>query len=271
MQKCQQVAELEVTLTVSNEIIQNQVKYSNQLPVRRIWQNDAWRDSNRIAIVGGGPSLKNNLDQLRKYKNIMACGSVHDYLLENNIIPNWCVICDPEEIMAEYISKPCLDTDYLVASHCHKAVFDKLEHNKVFLWHAGGSPDQNKQFGFPDNDFIIGGGCTVGTRAIVLAMTGFGFYDQALFGFDSCLDGEQHHAYEFKDSSKESLGSIYEVKLDYPDSPTFKVAGYMLAQVQDFQKICKIYSGKLNTKVIGGGLIAAIIENAEKQYNEGMK
>src|SRR6516165_5381761 len=33
-----------------------------------------------IAIVGGGPSVKGYLDEIRKFRWIMAAGSTHDYL-----------------------------------------------------------------------------------------------------------------------------------------------------------------------------------------------
>jgi hypothetical protein len=41
--------------------------------------------SKKIAIVGGGPSLKDNLDELRNFDVILVAGSPHDYLLENGI------------------------------------------------------------------------------------------------------------------------------------------------------------------------------------------
>lgn len=260
------IENLVVSPSISFELMHDNVQHAVSLGLPKITDNVAWREQNQIAIVGGGPSLANNLEQLRKHKYIMVCGSAHDYLMSQGIIPNWCVVCDPDELMNDYLQHKSLATDYLVASQCHAKVFEHLKHNKVFVWHAGGSDAENDLIKFPDGDVYLGGGCTVGTRAMVIAL-GFGFYNQTLYGFDTCLaDDYKHHAYDFVNPEKETVGNIYEIKIGSPDSPTFKVAGYMLAQARDFQILCGIHKDKLNVKVVGGGFLAAIIECAEKEY-----
>ena len=71
----------------------------------------------KIALIGGGPSLKDQLDDIRKFDGVtVACGSVHDYLIDNHIYPTFCVLCDPDEITSYYISSPNASTIYLVAT-----------------------------------------------------------------------------------------------------------------------------------------------------------
>lgn len=216
-----------------------------------------FRANTPIAIVGGGPSLETQLDQLRKYKYIMACGSVHDYLLKNFIVPNWCIVVDPSPIVIDYIQTPVKTIKYLLASQCHPEVFEYLKDYKISLWHSAGAKFDNNVFG---NELAIGGGCTVGTRAIIMAMA-FGYYKLHLFGFDSCLDDNyKHHAYSFQRPKEESLGKITEVSLGKPDGRKYKVADYMLAQFMDFKHIIGNEGKHCEFKVFGEGLLKELCD-----------
>ncbi len=259
--------EFEITPSLTFDELSKNVKHTSNLGLRPITDCDAWRSDNRIAVVGGGPSLKHNLKELRRYKYIMACGSVHDYLVDNNIFPTWCAVTDPDEIMIKYLQRPSPHTKYLLASQCHPKLFDHLRYDDVFVWHAGGSPEENQLIKFPDTDYVLGGGCTIGTRAIVIA-THFGFENITLFGFDSCIVGDEHHAYDFVDPSKETLGHIFDIKVGSEDSPTFKVAGYMVGQIRDFQALCAIYAKTIKFTIVGDGPLAEIISLASKQAQE---
>src|SRR5262245_44877313 len=67
-----------------------------------------------IALVGGGPSLKNNLEELRKFKTVIACGSVHDFLLLNDITPTYSTICDPDPVSINYLKLKHPEVKYLI-------------------------------------------------------------------------------------------------------------------------------------------------------------
>lgn len=217
----------------------------------------SWREGRSIALVGGGPSLSNYLGELYKYQTVIACGSVHDYLVNNGVIVDYCVVCDPDPITAEYLKLHHESITYLLASQCDKSVFNLLRERTCYLWHSSGGEEFNKIF--TDKENIIPGGCTVGTRAILTAI-GMGYKNIDLYGFDSCITDNRHHAYNFIDETRESLGNISEISLDGPDKPKFQVAGYMMAQIFDFQKILDTYAGKLNINVYGGGPLAEILK-----------
>ena len=170
--------------------------------------------SQRIALVGGGPSLRDNLEELRTFDTILACGSVYDYLIDNNIIPVYAAACDPDPITANYLTKPHVDTEFLIATGCDKKVFDVLKDNKVTIWHCF-SDENSKEFLRLDPNYqAIGGGCTVGLRAISIAIM-LGYTNIHFFGFDSCLgDKEEHHVYPFTDESEYlGLGTIYDLRI----------------------------------------------------------
>ena len=121
-----------------------------------------WREGRAIALVGGGPSLLETLPELTKYYKIIACGSVHDYLLDNNIIPDYCLICDPDPLMSKYLTKWHEDCIYLIASQCDKSVFELLIKGnghvapRCFIWNCGGEESFNQEM-FKNQEISIPG------------------------------------------------------------------------------------------------------------------
>jgi len=265
------IDECNVTTAKSTDEIIANIKENVKHNYFEVTNSGFWRESVPIAIVGGGPSLKLTIKELKQYnkltvfgpyRQIVACGSSHDYLIENKIYPNICVVCDPDEIMINYLQKPCSATIYLLASQCHPSIFKHLEKYTSCIWHAGGNNFDISEFG---NRAVIGGGCTVGTRAICLAL-GMGFNNLHLFGFDTCLDENfKHHAYEFTDPEKETIGNITEIRLGGPEGKKFYVAGYHLGQLFDFQKMLRIYADRMQITVHGGGLLAHLMDLAKKE------
>lgn len=255
------------TAVSTDNILKNiEINKNRKLPV--IHQMSSWRDIIPIAIVGGGPSLKTQLNKLKDYKYILACGSVHDYLVENNIRANWCVVCDPDpDIMGTYLSRHNEETEYLIASQADPSLFELLKDRKVTMWHLFGDKVDPNIYG--DGQIAVGGGCTVGTRAMVIAL-GMGFTQLHMFGFDNCLNGSEHHAYPFNDPEKEKIYDEYEIALEV-DGPKFKVAGYHLGQLFDIKSLMKQYANKMHITVFGDSFFSYFIQLAEKrlkQYQE---
>lgn len=250
------------TATPTDKIIEN-IK-ANVGNFSSIHLLDEWREGKPIAIVGGGPSLKSQLEELRKYPIILACGSVHDYLVENDIFPTWTAICDPDPVMNTYISNHNNKTTYLVASQCDPSTFDLLKDRDTHIFHLAGDKFDPAIYG--ENQIPIGGGCTIGTRAMVIAIN-FGFYNQHLFGFDTCLSEEngnvRHHAYEFN-TKEEKIHDTHDIKFEV-DGPTFKVAGYHLGQLFDIKAVMAHYANVINITVHGESLLSYFMELAKKR------
>ena len=85
-----------VTTAATIEDILENISLSKDIAIernlRQIHELKEWREQAPIAIVGGGPSLKDNIKELKQYKSIIACGSVHDFLIENG----WPVVGRPQ-------------------------------------------------------------------------------------------------------------------------------------------------------------------------------
>jgi len=253
---------------IPTEVVRQNVldaRRSNIEPINRCL---AWREGRPIAVIGGGPSLKEYLPELNKYQTNLACGSVHDYLAQNGVIPKFCILCDPDPVMAKYLINSNSFTTYLVASQCDKEVFKALYGKKVYIWHCAGDPEFDLEM-FPDKSNIIPGGCTVGTRGIFAAI-GMGYKIIHLYGFDSCVWESEHHSYQFA-TKEERIGELTEISLDVPGGKKYLCAGYMLAQIFEFQQILKMYAGKIEFKVFGGGPLSEILNFGEEQVKEQLK
>lgn len=213
----------------------------------------------KIALIGGGPSVKDYLKEIQQFDGItVACGSVYDYLVDNNIIPTFCVLCDPDTITLNYISKASGGTIFLVATQCNPNIFEKLKFHAVYVWHCFN--DNEKELREIDPNYkAVGGGCTVGLRALSIAVI-LGYSNIHFYGFDSCLEDEQHHAYDFS-TDDESVGEIYEVKLVQNPEKVYKVAGYHLAQVDNFRETLSKFGDKFTPTFHGTGLLPDMMCN----------
>lgn len=221
----------------------------------------------RIALVGGGPSIRDSVAELVDFHTIIACGSAHDWLQAHcPRVPTFCAICDPDPVMANYLRAPDHETKYLISSHCNQTVFDALGGHDVTMWHCWpiGAGDQDAREYLQEKTpgwVAIGGGCTVGLRALTIAMM-MGYTEIHFFGFDSCMgmSDDEHHAYPFTDETKEFLGDIYNVKIgmgpSHPKPREYRVAGYQLAQADHYKQMLQAFGHLFRPVFHGPGLMA---------------
>jgi hypothetical protein len=201
-----------------------------------------------IAIVGGGPTLAQTIDELRSFRHVMVCGSAHDHVVAQGIEPEYCVLLDPDPITCNYIRTPVPTCTYLVASMCDASVFEQLKHYPVAVWHCAGGVDPS----IYNSEPAIGGGCTVTLRALSIAII-LGYRHQHYFGFDSCFQGGEHHAYAAEDVAKPVDVRVSET------GRTFLASGYMLAQATQFQDALRTQGHLFEPTIHGDGLIAEIM------------
>lgn len=205
-----------------------------------------------VAIVGGGPSLNDTIDELRSFHGpVLVCGSAHDHLTRSGVKPHYCAILDPDPIASNYLREDGGDCLYLVASHVAPHVFGALRGKRIAIFGAGGT--------FPTDDFyplpvVMAGGRTVGTRAMGLALA-LGFTDMVLFGVDSCVRDDQTHAYLVG----EPVGDLVPI---YCNGRRFMCARYMIGQATDFQQFMGAFGHLFGIEVRGDGLLAEIMKAA---------
>lgn len=216
-----------------------------------------------VCLAGGGPSLKRTQDALRDAPTVISCGSSHDYLMEQGIVPTFAVACDPDPIMQAYLQNPSRNTIYLLSAHCNPGLFDHLKDYRVVVWNCFMDDPRARELLTEidgPNWRAIGGGCTVGLRSISIALM-LGFKDIHFFGFDSCveqIDGQTaHHAYGYA-TEKEVMQDLYAVRcgVDAPGERTYLCEGYQLAQAYHFKLFVTAHGHRFRAYFHGGGMLS---------------
>ena len=208
--------------------------------------------SGAVAIVGSGPSLKENWKQLRAFKgDIIACNAACQFLLERDIIPNYMMCFDADALMLEFVT-PHPKITYLLASRCPPKAFDMLSESKVICWHAAGDERIEDLLNKHNRmePMIVGGGAAV-TRAMVLAMP-MGYKKIHLYGVDSSFaKGDTHIRKSTTDERHMEIMCAGRV---------FMTAPWMAQQAEDFKTLIPTFRNLIDVEFIvhGDGLIPHI-------------
>ncbi len=205
-----------------------------------------------IAIVGGGPSLKSELDNLRAFPGpVMGCGTVHDYLITNGVIPKYHINGEPDAdgVVLRWFQHPHPDVTYLLASFCPADIFDALADYNVRVWHLA-LPEGPRLPDFRGEPTVLGGSFIVGRAwplAVVLGHTDFHF-----FGFDCSFpeDCESQHAYEYGWTKEEPVAAIYLGR-------RFVTTPGLMHQLENFVKMLVSADDKFQITIHGDSLAAA--------------
>jgi hypothetical protein len=132
-----------------------------------------------VAIVCGGPSMKDSLADIRAQRRrgakIVTVNNAMRFLMEHGITPDVHVMLDARPANAAFVQNAPQGVKYLIASQCHPSVFDALEGRDVVLWHSAFG--DNAQFrevldpwwSGPNQKpvVLVPGGGTVGLRCTV--------------------------------------------------------------------------------------------------------
>ena len=189
-----------------------------------------------IAIVAGGPSLPQYLDEL-KGKKIVAVNGAHDYLLSKGIAPDVHLIIDARPENAAFITTPA--KEYWLASQCDPAVFDKAKNVTVVHMNTADVLDSIPMSMKPIN--LISSGSTVGLAGMAIAYC-LGYRKLYVYGMDSSYDSARHAYPQSLNDEDRAIEAIV-------GGRTFKCAPWMIAQAQQFQTLsaeliegdCEIY------------------------------
>lgn len=182
-----------------------------------------------LCVVGGGPSLADTIGEIRAFVDqrrgyVAAVNGALQWLLDHDVVPTMCGVCDPSPHMAGIVTADPRVT-YFLASIVHPSVYDKLINAgcRIFRWNSSAVPDGLRVLDQVEPDwFTVGGGSTMGLRWLTLGLT-LGFRDFDLHGFDSSFREKSSHAYPDHQDAKEWMNFN-----GYQTRPNF------LGQVSDF-------------------------------------
>ena len=220
-----------------------------------------WRRPSAVCIVGGGPSLTDEVGALRhlikRGAKVLAVNKPHDWLLRRGLRCDYAALLDPKDWVADYIDldlaaskatrrkagKFWTAPKYLIASQCHDLVLEKFKGRRdAYLWHAAAGLGESEilRSEFPRELWVnIAGASVIGLRAVGLAH-GLGFRMMHLFGIDGSMKPPKNPAdapalYAYDKPRTEKTWSPFEVKLTSGWRRAFLSNHHMARSVYEFE------------------------------------
>lgn len=228
--------EIEVFCIAPNEELFSQIR-ENCAATRR-WAKAIPAHDGAAVLVGGGPSLRKNLDGVRMRQEhgqkVFALNGACKFLNDNGITPDYQVLLDPQPLLIDYIGDA---KEHLVASQCHPSILKALPN--ATLWHLDVEGAKEQIPPFDDDYCLVGGGITVGLSAMCVAYS-MGYRAIHCYGYDSSYaDDGQDHAY----AAPADVGSkVVHKRLDHNTivvtyaGKKFNTSLCLFQQAQTFQK-----------------------------------
>ncbi len=204
----------------------------------------------KVAVVAGGPSVEEDLDELRNFDGyIVAINGAHDWLISHEITPDAMIMADAHENMAEMVRKPQMETTYMMASWCDPKVFDALKDHNVILWHAATDEKDNGTMSI----------CTgpSGLTAAPLLLYVIGYREIHLYGADSSLSSIQSHIYKEGGITKDKMQVLV-------GTDVYLTTAQFVLQAAHLWDLKKTMCENIDLTVHGYGLAKAIFSNNGK-------
>jgi hypothetical protein len=265
----------ECRVNMPDEIILGQVA-SN---IRRGFpQARPYAPNNDVAIiVAGGPSLQEMEKQIVEAQwrggKIVALNGAYKWCIDHNIRPSAMIMLDAREFNSRFVEIPVENCHYLIAAQAHPKAFDLCRGRNVTIWHALSIEEReldllDKFYFGREHHFPVTMGTTVGMRAISM-MRMLGYLRMEIFGLDSCLLGDAHHAYEQAENDGEEVIPIWLRPEGRDDlAKRFLCMPWMAKQAYDFIDLVRDRGEMLQLQVHGPGLIAEMLRSGAEMQQE---
>lgn len=233
------------------------------------WRHAAPHDlqDREVILLSGGPSMRQNVREIAELRAagaaLVTVNGAYDWALRHGMNPSIQIVLDARQFNARFTRAKHSTCVYLIASQAHPDTLVGLPRDRTWLWHSGVS-DKNEtlireQTG---NFFPIPGGSTVVLRSLPLLRM-LGFAKIHLFGFDSCVAPEGHHAYEQPENDQEVTMPLTCA------GRTFSCTPWMVSQASEFRDLVRFMGDEIELDVRGDGLIAHMIKHgAELAHQE---
>lgn len=256
------VGSLEILVRCNTEMdqLKANVEYALSLGLPELTQLPA--NERSVCIVGGGPSLKTNLPELKARSNsgqeIWALNGAAQYLEDNGIHVDAQWIVDARDVNERFVGGNW--THYL-ASQCHPSLFTKAE-GEIILWHEATCDEF-----IPKGKAVtlVGGGTTVGMKALCGAYA-LGFRYIHVYGMDSSFEGDHHHSYAQPENDRDAQIDVN------VEGKKFKAASWMIRQVEDFIGLSdELASLGCEINVHCGGLLGHVAQKIAEERNKPLE
>ena len=221
------------------------------------------RQDEPIAIISGGPSLAQNLDRVRGFRHIIACGSVHDYLRRQGIVPTYAAVSDAGKDDRHNLALAHPDTTFLLASQCDPGLYEHLKGHKVEMWHYAGqaadiqSEEEARMFR-GERTMTWGGMVTLSAISLALQM---GFQHHHHFGFDGSYGdhGLKSHV-EPVAGGKDYDKVLFTVPADDPNGRRFISDMNFAEQANQYFRLVEYLAPWVHSHLYGDGMTVEMVK-----------
>lgn len=241
-------------LNIAEDVIQANVKHN----IAQGWDQVHPHETNdtEVMILGGGPTLSGFLPDIIENRangiKLVTLNGAYNWALENGLVPSAQIIVDAREFNARFTSPVVEDCKYLIASQVDPSVLEGLPRDRTLLWHTSADAIRDILDEQYEVWWGIPGGSTVLLRAIpLLRMLGFRKFH--LYGCDSCLTDDAHHAYAQPENDEELVIPVT------IGNRVFRCHVWQASQAQEFIDLIKCMGEEMEIEVYGDGLLAHII------------
>jgi len=255
-------ADIDTCCNVSDARLRENVRRSAATEIPRVQEIPA--HDGQALIVGGAPSLKADLGELRRFSaagaTVFALNNAASFLHAEGVTPDWQVIMDARFENAAFV-QPHVAKGRLIASQVDESVLHRAAAcGNTQLWHClieemrADLPQWESQ-----RALLIGGGTTVLTRTMNLAYL-MGFRRIHLYGADSSYAEGEHHAYAQAVNDGDRAEEVICM------GRKFRAAPWMIAQVNEFQAIAAMLA-ELDCEIVvhGRGLLPFVALMMERR------
>ena len=226
------------------------------------WQNVKPHDlqDREVILLAGGPSMLQHVDEIRELRAagaaLVTVNGAFDWAISQGLTPSMQVVLDARPFNARFTRTVLPRTVYMMASQVHPDTLEGLPKDRTYLWHSG--LDDATEALVRDTTgacYYVPGGSTVVLRAIPLLRM-LGFANIHIFGFDSCVAGDRHHAYDQAENDAEPTFPVT------CGGRTFRCTSWQMSQAAEFRDLVKFLGDLVSLNVVGDGLIAHMINHA---------
>ena len=175
--------QFEIHTPLNGDILVEHVKHALTLGLPELRDFEyAWEGA--LKVIANGPSAR----QADLSGKTLAINGALKLFTDKGLAPTDWIGCDPQELVADFLTEAPIHTTYLVASKCHPRVFEALRGRNVIVWHVHDSPTD----ALTENLFPVCRAVSVTICAFeVMARLGWRKFDT--WGWDGCvMDGQEH-------------------------------------------------------------------------------
>ena len=232
--------------------------------------------SMEAVIIGAGPSIDGQIDNLKAIKTPIFCiDRMCEWAQTHGIVPDYVVVLDASEDVAEFVKHGPLTAQYLVATQCTEDTFNALQERSCYIYSPIDLDIDESQLeeywrshGYPA-PYFINAGPSVVHASMALAL-GLNYRRLHVFGFD-CHVGNGLYA-----GSKERPIDFIKLKVSdrifHTTMPFIMFADRFISLVQAAQRFKMIDSVQIYGDSLAGYLFQRHIDGSrnggKRTYSE---